>query len=100
MRVGAVVMCSLKDSNWIRPNEPSLVKSVSPPQCLTLASPPCLQANARFALSVEPSNPHLQQRAEEVQGLRSAGLPTVSKGRRGLRCEREVHLLEHLASVG
>ena len=35
------------------------------------------QANARFALSVEPDNQALVQRCREVDRLRAAGLPTV-----------------------
>jgi len=35
------------------------------------------QANARFALSVDPSNAALRARAEEVRALRAAGKPTV-----------------------
>ncbi|MCH9669931.1 MAG: hydroxyacylglutathione hydrolase [Gammaproteobacteria bacterium] len=35
------------------------------------------QANARFALSVEPDNQTLQERAVEIDRLRAEGLPTV-----------------------
>lgn len=35
------------------------------------------QANARFALTVEPDNEALKRRAEEVDRLRAAGMPTV-----------------------
>ncbi|HEX5078136.1 MAG TPA: hydroxyacylglutathione hydrolase [Geminicoccaceae bacterium] len=35
------------------------------------------QANARFALSVDPDNPALKARAAEVERLRAAGRPTV-----------------------
>ena len=35
------------------------------------------QSNARFALSVDPDNPALKQRAEEVERQRAAGRPTV-----------------------
>ena len=35
------------------------------------------QANARFALSIDPENPALQARAAEVERLRAAGQPTV-----------------------
>lgn len=35
------------------------------------------QANARFALTIEPGNSALQQRAKEVDGLRAAGKPTL-----------------------
>ncbi|HYZ25319.1 MAG TPA: hydroxyacylglutathione hydrolase [Geminicoccaceae bacterium] len=35
------------------------------------------QANARFALTVDPDNPALRARADEVERLRAAGQPTV-----------------------
>ena len=35
------------------------------------------QANAAFALSVEPDNPALQARAQEIADLRAKGIPTV-----------------------
>ena len=35
------------------------------------------QANAKFALSVEPENAALQKRAKEVDGLRAGGKPTL-----------------------
>jgi hydroxyacylglutathione hydrolase len=35
------------------------------------------QSNARFALTVEPQNPRLQERAASVAELRAAGTPTV-----------------------
>ena len=35
------------------------------------------QANAAFALSVEPDNSALQSRAEEIADLRAKGIPTV-----------------------
>lgn len=35
------------------------------------------QANARFALTVEPQNDQLQARAKEIEKLRAAGKPTV-----------------------
>ncbi len=35
------------------------------------------QSNARFALSVDPDNPALRERAAEVDRLRAAGQPTV-----------------------
>lgn len=35
------------------------------------------QANARFALSVDPDNPDLKTRAAEIDRLRAAGRPTV-----------------------
>ncbi len=35
------------------------------------------QANARFALTIEPENEALQKRAKEVDALRAAGKPTL-----------------------
>lgn len=35
------------------------------------------QANARFAISVDPNNPELQARVAEIDTLRAAGKPTV-----------------------
>ena len=35
------------------------------------------QANARFALTIEPENAALQKRAKEVDALRAAGKPTL-----------------------
>lgn len=35
------------------------------------------QSNARFALTVDPDNPALQERAQEVERLRADGRPTV-----------------------
>jgi hydroxyacylglutathione hydrolase len=35
------------------------------------------QANARFALTVEPANPALKARAAEIDRLRAAGQPTI-----------------------
>jgi hydroxyacylglutathione hydrolase len=35
------------------------------------------QSNAAFALTVEPGNPALRARAEEIRVLRAAGRPTV-----------------------
>ncbi|RTL70540.1 MAG: hydroxyacylglutathione hydrolase, partial [Hyphomicrobiales bacterium] len=35
------------------------------------------QANARFALTIEPGNAELQKRAKEVDALRAAGKPTL-----------------------
>ena len=35
------------------------------------------QANARFALTIEPDNAALQKRAKEVDALRAAGKPTL-----------------------
>jgi hydroxyacylglutathione hydrolase len=36
--------------------------------------------NARFALTIDPDNPALKERAAEVERLRSQGKPTVPSG--------------------
>lgn len=48
-----------------------------PPQTQIYCAHEYTQANARFALSVDPLNPALQQRAEETVRLRGKHLPTV-----------------------
>jgi hydroxyacylglutathione hydrolase len=35
------------------------------------------QSNAKFALTIEPGNEALQQRAQEIDCLRAKGLPTL-----------------------
>lgn len=64
------------------------------------------QANARFALTVDPNNVDLVERAKEIDEKRSAGLPTVPttiglerRTNPFLRAE-EVSLQETLAMVG
>lgn len=46
------------------------------------------QANARFALTVEPQNDQLQARAKEIDELRAAGKPTVPST---LRVEKDTN---------
>jgi hydroxyacylglutathione hydrolase len=56
------------------------------------------QANARFALTIEPDNAALQKRAEEVDQLRAAGkatLPTTI----GLELETNPFLRPHVAAI-
>lgn len=48
-----------------------------PPQTKLYCAHEYTQANARFALTVEPGNEALQARAEAVDALRAAGTPTV-----------------------
>lgn len=48
-----------------------------PPQTQIYCAHEYTQSNARFALSVDPRNPALQQRAAETTQLRSKHLPTV-----------------------
>lgn len=57
-----------------------------PPQTRIYCAHEYTEANARFALSVEPENPDLVQRVEQVKHQRSQGLPTVP-----------THLAEELA---
>ena len=48
-----------------------------PPETLIYCGHEYTQANARFALTIEPDNRALQQRAKEVDALRAVGKPTL-----------------------
>ncbi|MGF1462974.1 MAG: hydroxyacylglutathione hydrolase [Maricaulaceae bacterium] len=48
-----------------------------PPDTVIYCAHEYTQANARFALSVDPHNPALQARAAQVDALRAEGRPTV-----------------------
>ncbi len=48
-----------------------------PPQTKLYCAHEYTQANAAFALSVDPTNPQLQSRAREVDRLRAEGTPTI-----------------------
>ncbi len=48
-----------------------------PPETLVCSGHEYTEANARFALTVEPESPALQARAEEVLAKRARGQPTV-----------------------
>ncbi len=48
-----------------------------PPETLVYCGHEYSQSNAAFALSVEPGNPALQRRAEEIRKLRADGRPTL-----------------------
>ncbi|MEM6728895.1 MAG: hydroxyacylglutathione hydrolase, partial [Pseudomonadota bacterium] len=48
-----------------------------PPETRVYGGHEYTQANARFALSVDPGNAALQARAKEVDDLRAAGTPTM-----------------------
>ena len=48
-----------------------------PPETRVYCAHEYTQANARFALSVDPRNDALIQRAKEIDGKRAAGVPTV-----------------------
>jgi hydroxyacylglutathione hydrolase len=56
------------------------------------------QANARFALTIEPENEALQKRAKEVDQLRAAGKPTLPT-RIGLELETNPFLRPHVAAI-
>ncbi|MEC9368044.1 MAG: hydroxyacylglutathione hydrolase [Pseudomonadota bacterium] len=56
----------------------SLSKVIAlPPETMLYCGHEYTQSNARFALTVEPGNKALQQRAREVDTLRAAGKPTL-----------------------
>ncbi len=48
-----------------------------PPETLVCSGHEYAQGNARFALTIEPGNPTLVQRAAEIDAARAAGRPTV-----------------------
>jgi hydroxyacylglutathione hydrolase len=48
-----------------------------PPGTKVCAGHEYTEANAKFALTVEPDNAHLRARAEEVRRLRASGQPTL-----------------------
>jgi hydroxyacylglutathione hydrolase len=48
-----------------------------PPETLICSGHEYTAANARFALTIEPGNPRLVERAEAVRAARDAGRPTV-----------------------
>ncbi len=48
-----------------------------PPETVVYSGHEYTEANARFALSQEPDNQALRQRAQEIEALRAAGKPTV-----------------------
>jgi hydroxyacylglutathione hydrolase len=56
------------------------------------------QANATFALTIEPENAALQKRAKEVDGLRAAGKPTLPTSI-GLELETNPFLRPHVAAI-
>ena len=55
-------------------------------------------ANAQFALTIEPENAALRQRAGEVEALRAAGKPTLPT-RLALELETNVFLRPHIAAI-
>jgi hydroxyacylglutathione hydrolase len=55
------------------------------------------QANAAFAVTVEPDNIALQQRVEEIAKLRSQGIPTVPTS---IKLERETNPFVRSTSAG
>jgi hydroxyacylglutathione hydrolase len=56
------------------------------------------QANARFALTIEPENAALQKRAKEVDALRAAGKATLPTDI-GLELETNPFLRPHVAAI-
>jgi hydroxyacylglutathione hydrolase len=56
------------------------------------------QANARFALTIEPENEALQKRAREVDALRAAGKPTLPTTI-GLELETNPFLRPHVPAI-
>lgn len=48
-----------------------------PPQTMVYSGHEYTMGNARFALTIEPSNPTLVERAEQITATRAAGRPTV-----------------------
>lgn len=48
-----------------------------PPETRVYCGHEYTESNARFALQIDPDNPSLRRRAEEVRQLRANGLPTV-----------------------
>jgi hydroxyacylglutathione hydrolase len=56
------------------------------------------QANARFALTIEPENAALQARAEEVDRLRAAGKPTLPTNI-GIELETNPFLRPHVPAI-
>ena len=56
------------------------------------------QANAAFALTIEPENAALQKRAKEVDALRAAGKPTLPTSI-GLELETNPFLRPHVAAI-
>jgi hydroxyacylglutathione hydrolase len=48
-----------------------------PPETVIYCGHEYTQANARFALTIDPTNPALKERAREIDGLRAAGKPTL-----------------------
>lgn len=51
--------------------------SALPPATMVYSGHEYTQSNARFALTIEPGNPTLQQRAGDIAADRAAGRPTV-----------------------
>ena len=56
------------------------------------------QANARFALTIEPDNAALQKRAKEVGQLRAAGRPTLPTTI-GIELETNPFMRPHVAAI-
>jgi hydroxyacylglutathione hydrolase len=69
-----------------------------PKETVTYCGHEYTQANARFALTIEPENEALQKRAREVDQLRAAGKPTLPTTI-GLELETNPFLRPHVAAI-
>jgi hydroxyacylglutathione hydrolase len=69
-----------------------------PPETVVYCGHEYTQANARFALTIEPENAALQKRAKEVDALRAAGKPTLPT-RIGIELETNPFLRPHVAAI-
>lgn len=68
------------------------------PKTLVCSGHEYTTANAKFALSIEPGNPALQQRASDTENLRAAGKFTVPSSLQ-LELETNPFLRSHIAEV-
>jgi len=69
-----------------------------PPETTVYCGHEYTQANARFALTIEPDNAALQQRAREVDALRAAGRPTLPTTM-AIELETNPFLRPHVAAI-
>jgi hydroxyacylglutathione hydrolase len=69
-----------------------------PPDTVVYCGHEYTQANARFALTIEPENEALKARAKEVDRLRAAGEPTLPT-RIGLELATNPFLRPHVAAI-
>ena len=69
-----------------------------PPETVVYCGHEYTQANARFALTIEPENEALKARAKEVDQLRAAGAPTLPT-KIGLELATNPFLRPHVAAI-